>query len=121
RAAPAAAAAAAAAASPGLLRGAHDPSGIVPPRPEPFLPKRDVDHPEPGRAPGFSLPAGAGAGGSGGPSTVGSLSSGGVPGVSSGPAGVAAAALPVGEGAIERDPTVNRSLMLRLIAGVRGL
>jgi hypothetical protein len=41
--------------------------------------------------------------------------------VSSGTAGVAAAALPAGEGAIERDPTVNRSLMLRLIAGVRGL
>ena len=119
RAAPAAAAAAAA--SPGLLRGAHDPNGIVPPRPEPFLPKRDVDHPEPGRAPGFSVPAGAGAGGSAGPSTVGGLSSGGVSGVSSGAAGVAAAALPAGEGAIERDPTVNRSLMLRLIAGVRGL
>ena len=25
------------------------------------------------------------------------------------------------EGAIERDPSVNRSLLLRLIAGVRGL
>jgi hypothetical protein len=36
-------------------------------------------------------------------------------------AGVATAAAPAGEGAIERDPTVNRSLMLRLIAGVRGL
>jgi hypothetical protein len=28
---------------------------------------------------------------------------------------------PSAEAAIERDPTVNRSLMLRLIAGVRGL
>ena len=28
---------------------------------------------------------------------------------------------PVAEGAIERDPAVNRSLLLRLIAGVRGL
>ena len=41
--------------------------------------------------------------------------------VSSGSPGAAAAAQPVGESAIERDPTVNRSLMLRLIAGVRGL
>jgi hypothetical protein len=28
---------------------------------------------------------------------------------------------PVAEGVIERDPGVNRSLLLRLIAGVRGL
>jgi hypothetical protein len=35
--------------------------------------------------------------------------------------GTATAAQPVAESAIERDPTVNRSLMLRLIAGVRGL
>ena len=34
---------------------------------------------------------------------------------------MATAAAPVSDGAIERDPTVNRSLMLRLIAGVRGL
>jgi hypothetical protein len=31
------------------------------------------------------------------------------------------AQLPVGQGIIERDPAVNRSLLLRLIAGVRGL
>jgi hypothetical protein len=43
-------------------------------------------------------------------------------GGASGPAGSAAAAVaPSAEAAIERDPTVNRSLMLRLIAGVRGL
>jgi hypothetical protein len=28
---------------------------------------------------------------------------------------------PAADGAIERDPLVNRSLLLRLIAGVRGL
>ena len=44
---------AAAAAAPGLLPGAHDPAKVVPPRPEPFLPPREVDHPEPGRAPGL--------------------------------------------------------------------
>ncbi len=51
---------------------------------------------------------------------VGGLSGGSAGGVS-GVAGAATAAAPAGESAIERDPTVNRSLMLRLIAGVRGL
>jgi len=50
----------------------------------------------------------------------GGLSSGAAGGLS-GAAGAATATAPAGEGAIERDPTVNRSLMLRLIAGVRGL
>jgi hypothetical protein len=35
--------------------------------------------------------------------------------------GMVAAASPVPVGAIERDPSVNKSLLLRLIAGVRGL
>jgi len=50
----------------------------------------------------------------------GGLSSG-TAGGANGVAGAATAAAPAGESAIERDPTVNRSLMLRLIAGVRGL
>jgi len=118
---PAAPAAAVASGAPGPLAGAHSPQGVVPPRPEPFLPKRDVDHPEPGAAPGFAAPSGTGPTGAppAGPPPVGGLSSGGAtPG---GTAGVATAAAPAPEGAIERDPTVNRSLMLRLIAGVRGL
>ncbi len=94
--------AAAAAESDELLSGAHDPVKVVPPRPEPFMPKRVVEHPEPARS-GFSSPVPA--------PTV----------VSSGTPGAAAATQPMGESAIERDPTVNRSLMLRLIAGVRGL
>jgi hypothetical protein len=117
---------AAAAAAPGLLPGAHEPAGVVPPRPEPFLPKRDVEHPEPGRAPGFAPPASATA------AAPASAPPGAAPGVAgglagaqgggmSGTAGAATAAAPMGESAIERDPTVNRSLMLRLIAGVRGL
>ena len=128
------AAAAAQAAQPGVLPGAHDPASVVPPRPEPFMPKRPVDHPEPGRAPGFAPPAahGGGAPDSGAPH-AGAPSPGGVPagsapqmsggaaGAASGTTGVATAAAPASEAAIERDPTVNRSLMLRLIAGVRGL
>ncbi|HEX5018090.1 MAG TPA: DUF4388 domain-containing protein [Actinomycetes bacterium] len=109
------AAAAAHAGDPGVLPGAHAPAGVVPPRPEPFMPKRAVDHPEPaGRAPGFSAP------GTTAPAApAAGTQTGGV--ASTGTAGVATAAAPAGEAAIERDPTVNRSLMLRLIAGVRGL
>jgi hypothetical protein len=138
---PAAAVAAAPSGLPGVLPGAHQPGGIVPPRPEPFLPKRPVDHPEPTRAPGFAAP--------GTPAPAASMPQSmpqpttqptsqpaaqsmttvmaGAPGATtvsgaSGPAGAAAAAVaPSAEAAIERDPTVNRSLMLRLIAGVRGL
>ncbi|MFZ0325403.1 MAG: DUF4388 domain-containing protein [Actinomycetes bacterium] len=118
------------------LGGAHQPADVVPPRPEPFLPKRAVDHPEPHAAtarqgfpapgtpvmPGHSgqpssapqgAPTGAGGPPASGlaPSAPGSMSMG----------GAAAAVQPAGQVAIERDPSVNRSLMLRLIAGVRGL
>jgi Domain of unknown function (DUF4388) len=86
-----------------VLGGAHEPSGVVPPRPEPFMPKRVVDHPEPALTPGFGPPSGA---------PVPRASASG---------GTATATQQVAESAIERDPTVNRSLMLRLIAGVRGL
>ena len=61
---------------------------VTPQRPEPVLPQRQVDFPEP------AAPLAAVAGG-----------------------GVA----PVPAPAIERDPNVNKSLLLRLIAGVRGL
>ena len=63
---------------------------VTPKRPEPFLPKRQPDHPEP-------IPAAVAA--------------------SAGGAATAAAPSPL----IERDPSVNKSLLLRLIAGVRGL
>lgn len=74
--------------------GAHQPQAVVPPRPEPFLPSRAVAHPEPQPA-GYAATVSAGS--------------------SAAPAQPAAAHL------IERDPSVNRSLLLRLIAGVRGL
>jgi hypothetical protein len=69
-----------------------DREEVTPKRPEPFLPKRQPEHPEP-------IPAKVAA-------TAG---------------GSAAAAAAVPSPLIERDPSVNKSLLLRLIAGVRGL
>jgi hypothetical protein len=69
-------------------------TSVTPQRPEPFIPEREPDHPEP------LAVAVANAGGR-------SF------------AAAATAAIPTG--AIERDPSVNKSLLLRLIAGVRGL
>jgi Domain of unknown function (DUF4388) len=70
----------------------RDPAAVTPQRPEPFLPSRQPEHPEPVAA---------------------SVAGGGMV------AAAAAAAMPAD--AIERDPSVNKSLLLRLIAGVRGL
>ena len=91
---------------PMMLGGAHVPGDVVPPRSEPFLPKRQADFDEatPGSANRSVSHAGPGPQG-GGPS-------GDV---------VGATALEPQPSLIERDPSVNRSLMLRLIAGVRGL
>lgn len=88
---------------------------VVPPRPEPFLPQRRPEHDEAERPADAPLPArtaslpplpsrtaGGGAGGVG--DVVGSVA-------------MAADRAPM----VERDPSINRSLMLRLIAGVRGL
>jgi hypothetical protein len=91
--------------SPMALVGTHVPGDVVPPRSEPFLPKRQADFEESG------------------PSTANRpmqvRSSG--PG-NGGVIGANAVALdPEAVAVIERDPNVNRSLMLRLIAGVRGL
>jgi hypothetical protein len=63
---------------------------VTPKRPEPFLPKRQPEHPEE-------------------PVAVPVAAAGG------------AAAAPAAATYIERDPSVNKSLLLRLIAGVRGL
>jgi hypothetical protein len=70
----------------GRQTGGRDLSAVTPQRPEPFIPQRAPDHPEPAVAVG---------------------------------GGVATAAATAH--AIERDPSVNKSLLLRLIAGVRGL
>jgi hypothetical protein len=88
-----------------MLGGAHVPQDVVPPRPEPFLPKRQAEFDEDGgpvRHP-VAVQAGPSA-------TVGEV----VGATVTAPDALAASV-------IERDPNVNRSLMLRLIAGVRGL
>jgi hypothetical protein len=79
------------AAAPTLTAVPSQPAEITPKRPEPFLPKRQPDHPE------EPMPAVAAV------------------------AGGAASAAPAAATYIERDPSVNKSLLLRLIAGVRGL
>jgi hypothetical protein len=87
------------------LVGTHVPGDVVPPRSEPFLPKRQADFDEsntsPASRPMQVLPSGPGNGGVIGANAV--------------------ALDPEAVAVIERDPNVNRSLMLRLIAGVRGL
>jgi len=94
---------------PVMLGGAHVPQDVVPPRPEPFLPKRqaDFDEHDTSRS-AHPLPAQAGPGSSG-------AQLGDVVGAT------VTAPDPEASAMIERDPNVNRSLMLRLIAGVRGL
>jgi hypothetical protein len=82
---------------------------VVPPRPEPFLPGRRPEHPEPVAAPTAVVTAPRSAGDAVVGATARSLTE---------PTAVGDAAP---EGVIERDPSVNRSLLLRLIAGVRGL
>lgn len=81
---------------------------VVPPRPEPFLPQRRPEHDTDERenelaAARAALP----------PLPTRTTSVGGVVGS----VAMAADRAPM----VERDPSINRSLMLRLIAGVRGL
>jgi hypothetical protein len=91
-----------------MLGGAHVPGDVVPPRPEPFLPRRQAEFDDGAHVAADSLanrtlPMHAG-------------------GVSGDVIGATAVAIdPEAASVIERDPNVNRSLMLRLIAGVRGL
>jgi hypothetical protein len=91
---------------PMMLGGAHVPGDVVPPRPEPFLPRRQADFDD-------GSPAAANR-------SVPQSTPGGSGGANSGDV-VGATALEPQPSLIERDPSVNRSLMLRLIAGVRGL
>ena len=109
--------AAAEAPQPVMLGGAHVPENVVPPRPEPFLPKRQADFDETATSPGVR-PVSVQTPTPGAP-TSGAGSSGGR---SFGDVVGATATAPDQDSSlIERDPNVNRSLMLRLIAGVRGL
>jgi hypothetical protein len=91
---------------PAMLGGAHVPQDVVPPRPEPFLPRRQAEFDETAGSPAVR-PVHVQAGPS---ATVGEVIGATV-----------TAPDPDSTSVIERDPNVNRSLMLRLIAGVRGL
>lgn len=115
------------ASGPGVPLPGRSRQEVVPPRPEPFLPGRRPEHPEPAYAE-HAMPAPAPAA----PPAPAPAPAPGVPmGVSMGGRGTAAVVEGSSaralaehvdpEGAIERDPHVNRSLLLRLIAGVRGL
>ena len=90
-------------AAPRLVADTRGP--VIPPRPEPFMPRRRPDFPEDGPRGGMGI----------GP-VVGSAAVAANPA----PAHDAAEAVDV-KAHIERDPSVNKSLLLRLIAGVRGL
>jgi hypothetical protein len=100
--------AAAGADQPQMLGGAHVPQDVVPPRPEPFLPKRQADFDESAGVPVAR-------------STSPVVTAGGGSSVGDVVGATATAPDPASASVIERDPNVNRSLMLRLIAGVRGL
>ena len=84
--------------------GPRSASPVIPERPEPFTPARRPDHPEPAlvraSAEGATVTA---IGGHGSVNGATAMQPDAQPGV------------------VERDPSVNKSLLLRLIAGVRGL
>jgi hypothetical protein len=118
------------------IGGPHVPTDVVPERPEPFIAARQPEHPEqpPGRpgGGGFGTPAPAAPAPSrpvfdsprppepSRPAPV-APSAGTVSSVGGVNGSAAMAPDPEAAAVIERDPSVNRSLLLRLIAGVRGL
>jgi hypothetical protein len=85
---------------------------VIPDRPEPFTPSRRPDHAEP-TAPAFTRYAASVQTST--PSAPPAATVGAVQGAHA----LAAEAAP--SSYIDRDPSVNKSLLLRLIAGVRGL
>jgi hypothetical protein len=93
---------------------AADRQPVIPERPEPFTPTRRPDHAEP-PAPAFQRYAATAQA----PSAPSAPSVGAVQGAHA----LAPEAVPASAPSsyIDRDPSVNKSLLLRLIAGVRGL
>jgi hypothetical protein len=79
---------------------------VTPARPEPFMPRRRPEFPDDSPRPGITRIGGGG---------------GGAAAAAGGAAGLAVAESADHKSHIERDPSVNKSLLLRLIAGVRGL
>jgi hypothetical protein len=100
---------------PGSITRSAPRREVVPPRPEPFLPGRRPEHPEPVEpaAPAMhhSAPVRTAV-------HTSALTEGATARALTDPVAMAEV---VPDGVIERDPAVNRSLLLRLIAGVRGL
>jgi hypothetical protein len=87
---------------------------VIPSRSEPFIPLRRPEHPEqvPVTVQGpVTVQAQAGSG------AASSYGHGSVHGATA----MQPEAFPASSGLVERDPNVNKSLLLRLIAGVRGL
>jgi hypothetical protein len=94
------------------------PAPVIPGRPEPFTPARRPDHAE--EAPAYARASAAPGAAAGPRTTAGSGSThGSVHGATALQPHMAAD--PAAATLIERDPSVNKSLLLRLIAGVRGL
>lgn len=94
----------------------HPAKPVIPARPEPFTPHRRPDHAD--GAPAFAR-ATTGSTSPARPSTSGTSGHGSVDGATA--LAPDTAQDPAATPAIERDPSVNKSLLLRLIAGVRGL
>jgi hypothetical protein len=122
-AAPAAPAPPAAAAPPAPRAAAVAPprAPVIPERPEPFTPARQPEHAEPPVAtPSYARAApSAPSQRPSAPMASASSSVGDVHGATA--MQPSAEAAPAASPYIERDPSVNKSLLLRLIAGVRGL
>ena len=90
---------------------------VIPERPEPFTPSRKPEHAE--EAPAYARAST----GTGAPSARTTTAGGGSAGHGSvqGSVALQPETDPAVASLIERDPSVNKSLLLRLIAGVRGL
>jgi hypothetical protein len=98
------------------------PQPVIPERPEPFVPERQPDYAEEpvpalGRLAAAGMPAPVSVSA---PVSV-TASVGAVEGAHALKPETAPAPMQVHSGLIDRDPSVNKSLLLRLIAGVRGL
>jgi hypothetical protein len=87
---------------------------VIPERPEPFTASRRPDHPE-------QVPARARLAGGTATATVTALGGHGSVHGATAMQPDASAEVAAVAGVVERDPSVNKSLLLRLIAGVRGL
>ena len=98
---------------------------VIPDRPEPFTPSRRPEHAEEPMPAFARLTAGAGVGRSAATPAGASSSAPSAPAASVGSVQGAHAlqpdTVPAPSSYIDRDPSVNKSLLLRLIAGVRGL